>query len=74
MAFFIEGIRIDKLNNKKYPVSINIDSIEAIEPDIDEEGKTLITCKNYYAQIDEPYETVKYKIRMTVESQQNHTL
>lgn len=71
---FIEVMRIDKLNDKTYPATINIDAIESIEPDIDEPGKTLITCKNYYAQVDEPYESVKYKIRTTLESQRNQSL
>ena len=71
---FVEVMRIDKLNNKTYPAAINIDSIEAIEPDVDEPGKTLITCKNYYAQVDEPYESVKYKIRTILDSQKNQSL
>lgn len=71
---FIEAMRIDKLNNKTYPVSINVENIETIEPDIDEPGKTLITCKNYYAQIDETYESFKYKIKNAIESQRNQSL
>lgn len=71
---FIEAMRIDKLNNKTYPACININNIEAIEPDIDEPGKTLVTCKNYYAQIDETYESFKYKIKMQTDSQKNQSL
>lgn len=71
---FIEAMRIDKLNNSKYPTCINIANIEAIEPDTDEPGKTLITCKNYYAQIDETYESIKYKIKTAIESQRNQSL
>lgn len=71
---FIEVMRIDKLNNKTYPTCININNIEAIEPDIDEPGKTLVTCKNYYAQIDETYESFKYKIKMQTDSQKNQSL
>ena len=71
---FIEVMRIDKLNEKTYPITINVESIEVIEPDVEEPGKTLITCKSYYAQVDESYESVKFKIRTTLESQRNQSL
>ena len=71
---FIEVMRIDKLNEKTYPASINIDNIEAIEPDIDEPGKCLVTCKNYYAQVDESYDSLRCKVITIIESQKNHSL
>lgn len=71
---FIELTRVDRLNSTTYPVYINIDTIEAIEPDLENIGHCVITGKNVFYEINETYEDVKNRIAYVIHSQQNQSL
>ena len=71
---FIELTRVDRLNNTTYPVYVNVDTIEAIEPDLENFGRCTITGKNVFYEIDGTYEDIKNRIAYVIHSQQNQSL